>query len=79
MTGRFPIEDVRPTVACGRFAAKAVVGEVVPVSAVSYREGHGMLGANVVLRGPDGVERPLAVIATAARAWRRLDSRRKGS
>src|SRR5947208_3185048 len=58
MTGRFPIEDVRPTVACGRFAAKAVVGEVVPVSAVSYREGHGMLGANVVLRGPDGVERP---------------------
>src|SRR3989440_1915846 len=58
MTGRFPIEDVRPTVACGRFAAKAVVGEVVPVRAVSYREGHGILGANVVLGGPDGVERP---------------------
>src|SRR5438034_5218158 len=58
MTGRFPIEDVRPTVACGRFPAKAVVGEVVPVSAVSYREGHSMLGCNVVLRGPDGLERP---------------------
>jgi starch synthase (maltosyl-transferring) len=54
MTGRFPIEDVTPSVGCGRYPAKAVVGELVPVSAVSYREGHGALGVNVVLRGPDG-------------------------
>src|SRR5438045_892938 len=58
MTGRFPIEDVTPTVACGRYLAKAVVGEAVPVSAVVYREGHNMLGCNVVWCGPDGVERP---------------------
>ena len=32
MTGRFPIEDVTPTVACGEHPAKAVVGELVPVS-----------------------------------------------
>ena len=44
MTGRFPIEDVTPAVACGRYPAKAVVGELVPVSAVSYREGHDALG-----------------------------------
>jgi starch synthase (maltosyl-transferring) len=58
MTGRFPIEDVTPSVAGGRYPAKAVVGEHVPVAAVAYREGHGMLGCNVVWRGPDGVEQP---------------------
>jgi starch synthase (maltosyl-transferring) len=58
MTGRFPIEDVTPSVACGRYPAKAVVGELVPVQAVSYREGHNALGVNVVWQGPDGQARP---------------------
>ncbi|MDG4801836.1 alpha-1,4-glucan--maltose-1-phosphate maltosyltransferase [Micromonospora sp. WMMD980] len=58
MTGRFPIEDVSPVVACGRYPAKAVVGEVVPVSARAYREGHDALGCNVVWLGPDGAARP---------------------
>ncbi|HEX8632091.1 MAG TPA: maltotransferase domain-containing protein, partial [Catenuloplanes sp.] len=58
MTGRFPIEDVTPSVSCGRYPAKAVVGELVPVSACSYREGHDALGCNVVWQGPDGVPRP---------------------
>jgi starch synthase (maltosyl-transferring) len=52
--GRFPIEDVTPAVDCGRFPAKAVVGELMPVSALVYREGHDALGATVVWRGPDG-------------------------
>ena len=58
MTGRFPIEDVTPSVSCGRYPAKAVVGELVPVAAVSYREGHHALGVNVVWQGPDGQARP---------------------
>jgi starch synthase (maltosyl-transferring) len=58
MTGRFPIEDITPSVSCGRYPAKAVVGELVPVSAVSYREGHHTLGVNVVWQGPDGQARP---------------------
>jgi starch synthase (maltosyl-transferring) len=58
MTGRFPIEDVTPSVSCGRYPAKAVVGELVPVSAVSYREGHHTLGVNVVWRGPEGEPEP---------------------
>jgi starch synthase (maltosyl-transferring) len=58
MTGRFPIEDVTPSVSCGRYPAKAVVGELVPVSAVSYREGHNALGVNVVWQGPDGQAEP---------------------
>ncbi|HEU4348103.1 MAG TPA: alpha-1,4-glucan--maltose-1-phosphate maltosyltransferase, partial [Actinoplanes sp.] len=58
MTGRFPIEDITPSVSCGRYPAKAVVGELVPVSAVSYREGHNALGVNVVWQGPDGQATP---------------------
>jgi starch synthase (maltosyl-transferring) len=58
MTGRIPIEDVRPTLACGEYPAKAVVGELVPVTAVSYREGHDAMGCNVVWHGPDGAARP---------------------
>jgi starch synthase (maltosyl-transferring) len=58
MAGRFLIEDVSPSVACGRYPAKAVVGELVPVAARCYREGHQSLGCNVVLRGPDGREGP---------------------
>ncbi|MCG5437479.1 alpha-1,4-glucan--maltose-1-phosphate maltosyltransferase [Micromonospora foliorum] len=58
MTGRFPIEDVSPVVSCGRYPAKAVVDEPVPVSARAYREGHDALGCNVVWAGPDGATRP---------------------
>jgi starch synthase (maltosyl-transferring) len=58
VTGRFPIEDVSPVVSCGRYPAKAVVDEPVPVSARAYREGHDALGCNVVWLGPDGRARP---------------------
>src|SRR5262245_26499506 len=58
MSGRFPIEDVSPSIECGRYPAKAVVGEQVPISATSYREGHAALGCNVVWDGPDGTTRP---------------------
>jgi len=53
MVGRFFIEAVSPSVACGRLPAKAVVGELVPVSAVAFPEGHGQLGCHVVWQGPD--------------------------
>ncbi len=32
MTGRFPIEEITPLLACGEHPAKAVVGELVPIS-----------------------------------------------
>jgi starch synthase (maltosyl-transferring) len=57
-TGRFPIEEITPTLACGAYPAKAVVGELVPIGALSYREGHDALGLNVVWEGPDGAPRP---------------------
>ncbi|HEY8471556.1 MAG TPA: maltotransferase domain-containing protein [Natronosporangium sp.] len=58
MSGRFAIENVLPVVDCGRYPAKAVVGELVPVRATAWREGHQPLGVHVIWRGPDGQPRP---------------------
>ena len=66
MIGRIPIVNVQPVVAGGEYPAKAVVGESFPVSATVFREGHGMLGTGVVLRGPDGRRRPLVPMTELA-------------
>jgi starch synthase (maltosyl-transferring) len=58
--GRIPILDVEPVLDCGRRAAKAVVGESFEVTATVFREGHEMLGAGVLLRGPGGERSALA-------------------
>ncbi|MGN5239561.1 alpha-1,4-glucan--maltose-1-phosphate maltosyltransferase [Rhodococcus sp. SJ-3] len=52
MTGRLAIDDVRPAIDGGRYPTKAVAGEVVPVSAVVWREGHDALAATLAVRGP---------------------------
>ncbi|WP_037891750.1 maltotransferase domain-containing protein, partial [Streptomyces viridochromogenes] len=52
--GRIPVRDVRPAVECGRYPAKAVVGETFEVTATVFREGHDAVAANVVLTDPDG-------------------------
>jgi starch synthase (maltosyl-transferring) len=56
MTGRLGIDDVTPTVGDGHHPAKAVVGEVIPIGAAVWREGHDAVAANVVWRkvGNDG-------------------------
>ncbi|MGV9567970.1 maltotransferase domain-containing protein, partial [Streptomyces sp. NPDC003480] len=54
VTGRIPIVDVRPAVDGGRHPAKAVVGETFQVTATVFGEGHGAIGADVVLRDPEG-------------------------
>ena len=58
MVGRIPVIDVMPLVDNGRLPAKATVGEPFPVSATVFREGHDLLGAEVVLVDPAGVRRP---------------------
>jgi starch synthase (maltosyl-transferring) len=58
MVGRIPVMDVMPLVDLGRLAAKATVGEPLPVSATVFREGHDKLGAEAVLVAPDGTRRP---------------------
>src|SRR5690606_6951250 len=52
VTGRLAIDDVQPSIDGGRYPTKAVVGEVVPVSAVVWREGHDAIAATLAVRGP---------------------------
>ncbi len=54
LTGRFPITDISPSVLGGRRPAAAAVGELIPVHATCFREGHDALGVEVVLTRPDG-------------------------
>src|SRR5687767_9793560 len=53
MTGRLGIDDVTPAVSGGRLPSKAVVGEVVPIGATVWREGHDAVAANIVWRKVD--------------------------
>jgi hypothetical protein len=52
--GRIPVLAVSPVVDGGRWAAKAVVGEPVPISATVFREGHDAVAATAVVRNPAG-------------------------
>ena len=58
VTGRLGITDVSPVVSCGRYPARAVVGEHLPVAATVFREGYDAISANVAWRGPDGSQGP---------------------
>ena len=54
LTGRFPVLDVWPRVEGGRRPVKAVVGELVMVNCVAFREGHDSLGVDLVATDPQG-------------------------
>src|SRR5689334_14855862 len=60
MTGRpdlrLGITDVAPVVSCGSFSARAVIGELLPITATVFREGHDAVAANVVWTPPDGTD-----------------------
>ncbi|MDO4243674.1 MAG: alpha-1,4-glucan--maltose-1-phosphate maltosyltransferase [Actinomyces sp.] len=58
--GRIPVTEVFPVVEDGRWPAKAVPGEVIPVRATVFREGHDRFGATAVLVRPDGSDGPSA-------------------
>jgi starch synthase (maltosyl-transferring) len=54
--GRIPVTKVAPVVEAGSYPAKAVVGELIPIKAVVFREGHDAVNASVILTSPSGVE-----------------------
>jgi starch synthase (maltosyl-transferring) len=59
--GRIVIEGIRPQVDCGRWSARVVAGETVPVRATIFRDGHTVVvGAAVRLLGPGERQRQLA-------------------
>lgn len=47
MTTRLGIDDVRPLISAGSVASQAVVGEVIPVTALVWREGHDAVSATL--------------------------------
>lgn len=47
MTQRLGIDDVRPRIDNGNLPVKAVVGEVIPVTALVWREGHDAIAATL--------------------------------
>jgi starch synthase (maltosyl-transferring) len=52
--GRIPILDPTPSVEGGRWPAKAFAGEVVPFGATAFREGHDLIGVELLLTDPRG-------------------------
>ena len=67
--------DVSPVVDLGRQAAKATVGEPLPVRASVFREGHDQLSAEVVLTDPQRPDpRPGADATTTATSPDRYDA-----
>ena len=52
MAPRIQIQGVEPLVDCGRFAAKACVGDEVRVSATVFRDGHEVLRAALRVKAP---------------------------
>ncbi|MGW4371085.1 maltotransferase domain-containing protein [Nocardia takedensis] len=52
MTGRIAIDDTAPSLGAGRYPSKAVVGEMFPVRAVVWREGHDAVAASLAVRAP---------------------------
>lgn len=62
MTGRIAIDDIRPVINCGSYPAKGAVGEVIPIFAVVWREGHDAVGATCVITDPHGHETTIPMI-----------------
>ena len=54
-TGRIAIRHLRPHQPEHLWPAKGFLGEVVPLEATIFREGHDALGAEVILESPSGI------------------------
>ena len=54
--GRIPVTKVSPVIEGGAYPAKAAVGELIPIRAKVFREGHDAVNASVVLTDPKGRE-----------------------
>ncbi|MGV9826670.1 maltotransferase domain-containing protein [Gordonia sp. NPDC003429] len=52
MIGRMGIDDIQPLVSEGQVPAKCVVGELIPISATAWREGHDALGVTLHVETP---------------------------
>jgi starch synthase (maltosyl-transferring) len=69
--GRLPILEVSPVVENGAWPAKAFAGEVVPFSAVAFREGHDLIGVELLLTSPSGtsIRRRMSPVNPGTDSW----------
>jgi starch synthase (maltosyl-transferring) len=51
---RYTLFDASPLVEGGMYPAKAVVGEIIPIAATTFREGHDCLGVELTFTDPHG-------------------------
>jgi starch synthase (maltosyl-transferring) len=58
------VTNVSPVIEGGAYAAKASVGEEIPIRATVFREGHDAVNASVVLTDPTGAERTVPMAPT---------------
>jgi starch synthase (maltosyl-transferring) len=63
--GRIPIRDVSPVQPEDRWPAKAFAGEVVPFGATVFREGHDLIGVDLLLVDPEGKQTQYRMAAGA--------------
>ncbi|WP_405083452.1 alpha-1,4-glucan--maltose-1-phosphate maltosyltransferase [Protaetiibacter intestinalis] len=70
--GRIPIRHLSPQQPENRWPATSYLGEVVPFEATVFREGHGIIGAELLLTHPDGAEtvHPMRLIGAGTDRWR---------
>lgn len=52
--GRMPISQVYPSVEGGKWPARSAAGEMVPITATVFREGHDKVGVQAVVRDENG-------------------------
>ncbi len=69
--GRIPILALSPQVDDGAWPAKAFSGEVVPFQATAFREGHDLIGVDLLLLDPNGAqtEYRMKAIAPGTDRW----------
>jgi starch synthase (maltosyl-transferring) len=66
---RIVIDDVHPRTTTGAFPAKAAAGEVVPVEANIFKDGHDILAARVRACAPSGAMAEWPLIHTGNDRW----------
>jgi starch synthase (maltosyl-transferring) len=63
--GRIPIRDLSPVQPEDRWPAKAFAGEVVPFGATVFRDGHDLIGVELLLVDPEGKQTQYRMAAGA--------------
>ncbi|MDR1189715.1 MAG: DUF3416 domain-containing protein, partial [Bifidobacteriaceae bacterium] len=73
--GRVAVTHVGPAIEGGRWPARAVAGEPVPITATVFRDGHELAGATAVLQDPEGRVRqraPMVPLGQGLDRWQAI-------